>query len=348
MTRQRVGIAGAGWVAGARHLPSYARLDGVDVVAIYDRTLARAQRLAADAPDAVVATDDLDRFLGHDLDVVSVTTSPWSHAEITTRALASGAHVLTEKPMAMDGAEARQMVDAAKAADRLLCVSHNLLWSRGMRGARAKLGGAVPEYVTGLQLSAETRRLPVWYRNLPGGLMFDEAPHMAYLLNDLLGGSLRLDLARGEFTGARQPRTVELLVAGETGRGQITMVFDAPVSEWHLLASASTGVVDLDLFRDIAVRLAPDGAHGALDIARSSAAALAGHTLGFARSGARLVSGRQLWGHDALIAQFVAAVRRTAPVPVRSQDALAVVDFTDHLLAALDLTGRRHVPDPDR
>lgn len=337
MNRLRVGIAGAGWVATARHLPSYLRVPGVDVVAVYDRSEERAGRLAARAAGGVLATSDLDRFLAEGLDVVSIATSPWSHCEIAVRAAAAGAHVFTEKPMAMDGAEARRMAGAAADAGRLLSVSHNFLYSRAMKETRRKLAGAPVDYAAGLQLSAETRRLPVWYRQLPGGLLFDEAPHLVYTLNHLLGGSLRLDHARGDIDPEGQPKAVELLVRGRTGRGQIAMVFGAPVSEWHVMASSAKGVIGLDLFRDIAFRVAPDGAHGALDIAKSSAAAVGGHVAGFAKAGARVVRRKQFWGHDELISAFVRAVRLGGPAPVDVDESLAVVDFTDEVLAALDL-----------
>lgn len=339
MNRVRVGIAGAGWVAGARHLPSYLSHPAVDVVAVYDRSGERAAALAVNIPgDHALATSDMDLFLAEGLDIVSIATSPWSHAEISVRASASGAHVFTEKPMAMNGPDARMMTQAAADADRLLSVSHNFLYSRAMAETRRMLRGAPVDYATGMQLSAETRRLPTWYRNLPGGLMFDEAPHLIYTLNGILGGDLRLDHARGDIDGEGQPRTVELLVAGKTGRGNITMVFNAPVSEWHVLSSSSTGVVAMDLFRDISVRVAPDGAHGALDIARSSAMALGGHALGFAKAGARLVTRRQFWGHDVLIGQFVDAVVSGGQAPVTPEESLAVVDFTDSVLSSLNLT----------
>jgi len=342
MTRVRVGIAGAGWVATARHLPSFLAHPAVDVVAVYDRSAERAGTLAARVPrGAALSTCDLDRFLGEGLDLVSIATSPWSHAEISVRASAAGAHVFTEKPMALDGTDARSMVGAANDAGRLLCVSHNFLYSHAMRSTRRSLAGTPVDYAVGLQLSAETRRLPVWYRNLPGGLMFDEAPHLVYTLNDLLGGGLHLDHARGDLDDDGQLRSIELLVAGGTGRGQLTMVFSAPVSEWHVLASSGKGVVAMDLFRDISVRVAPDGAHSARDIARSSATAVGGHVLGFAKAGARLVSRQQFWGHDALIAAFVDAVIGGGPAPVTVADSLAVVDFMDAVLASLDLAAAR-------
>jgi scyllo-inositol 2-dehydrogenase (NADP+) len=340
--RLRVGIAGAGWVAGARHLPVLRARDDVEVVAIYDtkRERAEAMRQKAVRKDRppVAAFTDLDDFLASGLDVVHVTTAPFSHHEITMRALDAGAHVFTEKPMAMNSLQATEMAKKALDVDRLLCVSHNFLYSRSMTTAKAKFGGIPVDYVLGLQLSAETRRLPTWYRDLPGGLMFDEAPHMMYSLNNLLGGELALDHARGTFGADGHPRTVEVLVRGRTGNGQVTMVFCAPVSEWHVVASAPSRVVGIDLFRDIAVDLKPDGAHGSFDIARTSMSLVAGHAGGFARAGARWVARRQYWGHDELISEFVEAIRfgRSAPVPI--QDALNVVSLTDDLLAALDVT----------
>lgn len=333
----RVGLAGAGWVMTARHLHAFKSHPDVEIVAVYDHQLPRARALAGKAGAAVLACDQLDVFFAQGLDVVSIATSPWSHRDITVEALERGSHVFTEKPMAMDSQQAHEMVDAATHADRLLCVSHNFLFSRSIQRVDATLGDAAVDYACGVQLSSEARRLPVWYRDLPGGLMFDEAPHMLYSMNHYLGGGLELDHARGTFAGDGHPRTVELLLRGRTGIGQVTMVFCAPVSEWHLNLSTPRAVVSVDLFRDIAVRLGPDGQHGAKDIARTSLSAVAGHVAGFARSGGRLVTRRQYWGHDVVIGRFVDATlgRRASPVPL--QDAVDVVGITDQILDALDL-----------
>jgi scyllo-inositol 2-dehydrogenase (NADP+) len=339
----RVGIAGAGWVAAARHVPALTARDDVRVVAVYDRDQARARRFAESIPTkshgAVSYHCDLDGFFRQGLDVVHVTSSPWSHHDLTMAALAAGAHVFTEKPMAMSGTEAEAMADEAQARGRLLCVSHNFLYADSMRRARRRLGDRPVDYVAGLQLSSKRRRLPVWYRDLPGGLMFDEIPHLVYSLDALLGGKLVLDHARATFDQTGHPQTVDVLLRGRAGHGQITMVFSSPVSEWHIMASSPAQVIGVDLFRDITMRLAPDGAHGSLDIARSSAAAIAGHVTGFARAGVRWISRRQYWGHDVLIGEFVEAIRESRPSPIALPDALNVVTFTDNLLEALGLRG---------
>ncbi len=337
----RVVVIGAGWVAGDRHLPAILGDPDAELVGIADRNVDRARAMADTAAGRagrpVRATDDVDALLAEAPDVVHITTSPWSHADIAIRAFAHGAHVFTEKPMAMDSAEARAMVDAAAAADRLLCVSHNFLFSDAMTRARRILDGTPVDYVAGLQMSAPTRRLPTWFRDLPAGLLFDEIPHMLYTQADLLGGDLELDHVRAEFDADGHPRIVEVLTRGATGRGQVTMNFVSPVSEWHVMASASTAVVGLDLFRDITVDLGPDGEHGSMDIARSSFSAIAGHVAGFARAGTRWVRNRQFWGHDMLIGRFHDAVRHGTAPPVPVDDALGVVALTDALLAELEV-----------
>lgn len=343
--RLRVGIAGAGWVARNRHAPVLLAREDVEIVAVYDRAPDRSERLGEEiskkAKRAVSTHSDLDRFLAEGLDIVHVTSSPWSHHDLVMAALGARAHVFTEKPMAMNPTEAEAMADEARQRQRLLCVSHNFLYSASMRAARRRLGDEKVDYAAGLQLSSDTRRLPTWYRDLPGGLMFDEIPHMVYSMAALLGGGLVLDHARATLDDANLPRTVDVLLRGRVGNGQITMVFGSSISEWHVIASCPSGVFGVDLFRDITVHVGPDGAHRSLDVARSSLSAIGGHISGFARVGARWVSRHQFWGHDTLIGEFVEAVQTGQPAPVRLDDALNVVAFTDDLLGTLGLRGAR-------
>ena len=61
-------------------------------------------------------------------DIVIIATPPSSHAELTIAALRSGRHVLCEKPLAMDVAQAKQMLDVAIQQRRLLgCCSTRFL-----------------------------------------------------------------------------------------------------------------------------------------------------------------------------------------------------------------------------
>lgn len=60
-----------------------------------------------------------------DIDIIDVNTPNDSHAEISIAAAKAGKHVLCEKPLAMDVAECKEMLDAAKKAKIVHMVCHN-------------------------------------------------------------------------------------------------------------------------------------------------------------------------------------------------------------------------------
>jgi len=335
----RVGIIGTGWVAQDRHIPSFRSVPGVEIVGVFDRRLDHAREVAARFGIGLVARERAE-LLATGLDAVCIATSPWSHAEHAQAALAAGLHVFCEKPMALDLSEARVMADAATAAGRVLTISHNFNFARSTQVAHDFLGPA-PEllYASAVQLSSERRRLPSWYRDLPGGLLFDEVPHLFYTLRGWCG-PLQLAGATATWRDDHHPGVVEAEFTGAIP-ARATMIFGAPLSEWHVTLVGRRRVVDLDLFRDIAVRVGPDGAHQAHDIARTSAKVMLDHGVGFVQSGYGMLRGRLHWGHDALIAAFVEAAqgRRENPVPV--SDALDVVAMADDLL---DEIGARERP----
>jgi predicted dehydrogenase len=329
-------VIGAGWVATARHIPSLRRHPEVDVVALYDRRPERAEATAR-ALQVPAHFSELEAFLDQGFDLVCICTPPWTHAELAISALERGIHVFTEKPMAMTEGDARAMAAAADAADRLLCVSHNFLFTRAAQRVTAALGGQPAVHVMGLQLSSHRRRLPEWYAELPGGLLLDESPHMLYTLQHFLG-PLELDGARSRMDPATGlPVMTEVRVKSGDATGLVSMVFRSPVSEWHVGVVTEDRFADLDLFRDISVVVGSDAEHKPLDILGTSARAMWDHASGFLSSGARYVSRRMFWGHDVIIGRFVDATLGRGPSPVAVEDSIGVVRLTDALLEQLDL-----------
>lgn len=339
--KYRVGVIGAGWVCRSRHVPSILMIDGVESIDILDRDETRARSLSHEivskSKGKVQSRSYSDRseFLSEEFDVVHVATSPWSHCENTVAALESGANVFLEKPMAMNEVEASSMMASAAARGKILCVSHNFLRSSAMTKLKKDLRNLDVDYVLGLQMSAPSRRLPTWHSELPGGLLFDEIPHMLYTTHSLLGGDIEFENVRARWTGESCPSSADVWLKGRTGAGQITMNFNAPVSEWHVLASTPTKCVGLDLFRDIAIQIGPDGVHESKDIAKTSFTGIYGHVMGFARAGSRWVSRKQFWGHDVLIKEFYDAVGNGGDSPVALGDALQIVRLTDKILEGI-------------
>ncbi|SDR87078.1 Gfo/Idh/MocA family protein [Microlunatus soli] len=120
----RAGVVGLGW-AGQQHMNGYQRAAGVDLVGLAGMEAEPLQRLGDEYAVEHRYADWVDLIKNAELDVVSVCTPPSLHAPIAIGALEAGVHVLSEKPMALDAASARQMVDAAKANGKILEVSFN-------------------------------------------------------------------------------------------------------------------------------------------------------------------------------------------------------------------------------
>ena len=118
----RVGVVGAGSIALGNHIPGYAALENVDLVAFADPAAARHQEMSEKYP-AVKGYKDFRKMLESEkLDVVSVCAPNKFHAPATIAALGAGCHVLCEKPMAIALSEAEKMIEAAKAAKRKLMI----------------------------------------------------------------------------------------------------------------------------------------------------------------------------------------------------------------------------------
>src|SRR5947209_3660292 len=99
----KIGIVGCGMISG-HHLTAATRYAGSEVIGLVDRDLARAQAQAAQF--GVKRTfESVTELLAFKPDVVHVLTPPALHLGVVLEALAGGAHVYVEKPMALSVAD---------------------------------------------------------------------------------------------------------------------------------------------------------------------------------------------------------------------------------------------------
>jgi predicted dehydrogenase len=123
--RQRVLVVGLGTM-GLSHARAYRAIDGFDLVGLCTRNASARQDLDQEFPG-------LPRFesLGEALaelkpDAVAIATYTEHHAPMALEALAAGAHVFCEKPLADNLKAAGAIVDAARKAKRALLVGYIL------------------------------------------------------------------------------------------------------------------------------------------------------------------------------------------------------------------------------
>lgn len=120
MRRPRLGFLGVGWI-GRHRLEAVARSGVAEIAAIADPAPECASGAARIAPDALVL-GSLDDLFAADLDGLVIATPSALHAAQATAALERGLAVFCQKPLGRTETETRRVVDAARAADRLLGV----------------------------------------------------------------------------------------------------------------------------------------------------------------------------------------------------------------------------------
>jgi predicted dehydrogenase len=189
MGKFKVGIVGCGFIAGGKHLPSLSLIEDVEVVAFCDLIPERASNLAAKfgSPDALVTTDYRELLKRQEIDVIHVCTPNSSHCEITVAALQAGKHVMCEKPMAKTAAEAKLMLDTAKATGKKLTIGYqNRYRSDSQFIKQLCVSGDLGEIYLGKAFATRRRGVPTW------GVFMDKEKQGGGPLIDL--GTHALDL----------------------------------------------------------------------------------------------------------------------------------------------------------
>lgn len=128
-----VAIIGTGAISSS-HIKGYLELgDKCKIVALCDIYPDKAKKQVTEFNLDVVVYDDYMKLLERsDIDLVSICTPPYTHAEITIDSLNADKHVLVEKPMASSLDECDAMNEAAKRNNKVLSVVAQNRFTNGM------------------------------------------------------------------------------------------------------------------------------------------------------------------------------------------------------------------------
>ena len=137
----RVAVVGAGAIAQVAHLPVLRKLPGVEVAAICDNDVSKAQALAArfEVKDAF---DDIEEVLRHShADAVAICTPNHLHEIHAVAALAAGCHVLCERPVALTLAGVERVLQASEKYGKRVMVGMNHRFRSDVQAVRGFLAG---------------------------------------------------------------------------------------------------------------------------------------------------------------------------------------------------------------
>ena len=325
----KVAVIGTGFISTNRHLPAWLRLRRrAMVAAVCDADKDRAESVAREF--GIESTyDNVEQLLDEEKpDFVDICTPPSTHADLTVTALEAGAHVLIEKPMAMNVQECDRIIDAAGTAKRQVCVVHSELFYPPVVAARKLVADGKIGDFRGMRIFRAT---PVgymtsipnhWANRLPGGVIGETGPHVVYLtlafispIQDLWvsGRKLASEYAWSPFDDYR----LEMTGTNGTSSAVLTYANDqwaAQVDIW-----GSRGMLKIDLQSKTLVHhkrnnLSPK----TLGISAMSEAIQIGRsTLSTATN---VLTGRFRNTHSILIGEFFNRTVRGLPTPVSAEE----------------------------
>jgi len=160
---QKLRIAVIGLGMGKMQIDKFRETGSADVVAVCDTDRERLDDIAQRYEVNGTYTDMDDMLTAEKLDAVTIATPNYTHHPLTLKALDSGLHVLCEKPLAVNAAQAREMVQRADAKGLKLAVHYNHRMSPSAQ--------LVHRYIDNRVLGDVYYIRSVWHRNkgIPGG-----------------------------------------------------------------------------------------------------------------------------------------------------------------------------------
>lgn len=257
--RTRVALVGSGFIADV-HLQVLRTLPQVEVVALCDPVLARAQRLARRYGIARSHASVDELLAAGGLDAVHLLVPPALHGQLAAKCLQQGLHVLVEKPLVLHSGEVADLEALARSRGLVLAVNHNLTFHPALTALlaaveRRELGAL--EHVS-LQHHVPLRQLQSgdvshFMFQTEANILLEQGVHVFSMVYRLLGAARRVQALTGARialpNGVQFVREWQLWLDCERGTAAVRLSFGATCQETTLQAIGSDGAAWLDLQR---------------------------------------------------------------------------------------------------
>jgi nucleoside-diphosphate-sugar epimerase/predicted dehydrogenase len=236
----KIGIVGCG-LNSDYHINFARSYPGAEIVGIVDTDATKANECARKYGISGVFTSIKALVTEAKPDVVHIVTPPKTHAALAKEAIMMKRHVLVEKPLALNLAEARELYDLADRYEVKLCTMHNHFFDPCFSGVheRYKKGdfGAITnvESYYGLNTQIPAFRdypapnvLP-WLYTMPGGVYHDFMAHPLYVMLDYTGKPKEIKVMHRTYGTLPHgiPDELKIVINGEKAFGTLTFSFAA-------------------------------------------------------------------------------------------------------------------------
>lgn len=217
----KIGVVGCGAISAA-YFKMATTLPILEMAACADLDPAKAEARAAEFNIPKVCTVD-ELLADPEIQIILNLTVPKAHAPIALRALEQGKHTFAEKPLGVNRAEGRSVLDTARRTGLRVGCAPDTFLGAGIQTARRVIdegGIGRPVAFTAFMMCRgheSWHPSPEFYYELGGGPMFDMGPYYLTALLNLLGPVRRI-------TGSASIAIPERTIASAPKRGQRILV----------------------------------------------------------------------------------------------------------------------------
>ncbi len=252
-------LVGFGGVAEHGHVPGFRRHRGFVIRSVAEPDAARRDRAREVLGPEVRVYPSLDALLRSESPhFVDVAAPPCTHAEAVASAIVARNHVLVEKPLATNLADAERLLAAAQRAGVALVTAHNWHYAPAFRAARRAVASGTIGTPRRIEFVTE-RHEPAggpgsWRLDAAvagGGILVDHGWHQLYLAFSLLGAgpprSVRARIAKRRFRNASAEDTAEALVHfGNGAEARLRLTWAAEERRTSLRLEGESGSLRVD------------------------------------------------------------------------------------------------------
>lgn len=251
-------IIGFGHIAVNGHVPAYRANPDIDIKAVCDSHPDRKglnDRLLHGSRFYSSADDLLQK---EDIDFVDVSTPPAAHGTYILQALASGRHVLCEKPLVLDTEDLLKIWKMMERSDRTVVTVHNWRYSPILQkvktlvteGAAGRIQNmeyrvirTQPSAAVGAETSENWRLDPAV---AGGGILVDHGWHAFYLVNEWAGNiphRVKCQLENRKFNDIQVEDTADILFEYEDMKARLFFTWAGQERSNSILIQGTAGEI---------------------------------------------------------------------------------------------------------
>ncbi|WP_434601142.1 Gfo/Idh/MocA family oxidoreductase [Pseudomonas sp. Z4-7] len=187
----RIGLVGYGKGGRFFHAPLISSLPGATFIGVVTRSAERRQQLASDYPK-VQAFDTLEQLVAAGVEAVVVSIPLDGRPAIVMQVIEHGVAVVSDKPFALDAAQAEAMVLAAERRNVPLSVYQNRRWDSDFLTVRKLLASGALGQVIRFESSVERYSPTSVGKGSGGGFLRDLGSHLVDQALQLFGPVMRV------------------------------------------------------------------------------------------------------------------------------------------------------------